>query len=371
MTSDHARSPPPPRPRPPCRPAARRERIARLRAPVPVRGARGSSTPICSTSRCRVPPPRCLGVLAIVAVCPLAWALARSRVTRPTRLGLGVVVGLLSDRLRRRLAWPPRRQLRARLARRHRRRPRFSAGSLLVAGRPRRRRRAAPCTPAGGPRAARRARRRLARRAPRLARRERRCLVPAEPDHPRPALGDPRVGARDPARGGPGRRSRDGRSSPPGTCPRATARPAPVSHGSGGSRGRLPAARPHARAPRLRRARARHTPATAGATATPTASATTRSRRIEAGARLPRARAPTCSPTGSPASASRSVGRSCSRRPLATARLAAVVSDGVARPGTPTRPHPRGRVERAITRPRLQPVAGDLRHARPRGRSRH
>ena len=36
-----------------------------------------------------------LGVLAIVAV-PVAWALARPHVTRPTRLVLGVVIGLLS-----------------------------------------------------------------------------------------------------------------------------------------------------------------------------------------------------------------------------------------------------------------------------------
>ena len=35
------------------------------------------------------------GVLVIVAL-PLAWALAQSRVTRPTRLGLGVVVGALA-----------------------------------------------------------------------------------------------------------------------------------------------------------------------------------------------------------------------------------------------------------------------------------
>ena len=62
-----------------------------------------------------------LGVLGIVAV-PAAWALAQPHVTRPTRLALGVVIGLLDARLRRRLARPARRQLRPRLDRRHRRR---------------------------------------------------------------------------------------------------------------------------------------------------------------------------------------------------------------------------------------------------------
>ena len=36
-----------------------------------------------------------LGLLAIVAA-PVAWALARPHVTRPTRIVLGVVIGLLS-----------------------------------------------------------------------------------------------------------------------------------------------------------------------------------------------------------------------------------------------------------------------------------
>ena len=61
------------------------------------------------------------GVLAIVAV-PAAWALAQPRLTRPTRLAFGVVIGLLTLRLRRRLARPPRRQLGTGLDRRHGRR---------------------------------------------------------------------------------------------------------------------------------------------------------------------------------------------------------------------------------------------------------
>ena len=114
-----------------------------------------------------------------------------------------------------------------------------------------------------------------------------------------------------------------------------------VSHGSGGSRGRLPAPRPDARAPRLRRARARQP----------------RQRRERgplqrlrrqrpAGARRGLdylAQRPDVDPAGSPASASRSVARSSSRRRPAT---------GAWPPSSPTVPPGRGRRNRPCTQGR-------------------
>ena len=75
-------------------PPARRARIARIERPLLAAGLAlvalhlldltfsGAHTTV-------------LGVLAIVAA-PVAWLAAQPRVTRPTRLALGVVVGLLS-----------------------------------------------------------------------------------------------------------------------------------------------------------------------------------------------------------------------------------------------------------------------------------
>ena len=77
----------PPRPR-------RRERIARLERPLLLAGLALFTTHLLDLALSGADT-SVLGVLAILAV-PMAWALAQPRVTRPTRVALGVVVGLLA-----------------------------------------------------------------------------------------------------------------------------------------------------------------------------------------------------------------------------------------------------------------------------------
>ena len=115
-----------------------------------------------------------------------------------------------------------------------------------------------------------------------------------------------------------------------------------VSHGSGGSRGRLPAPRPHARAPRLRRARARQP----------------RQRRERRPLQRPRRQrpagrwrrasttsrgAPTCSPDRIAGFGLSLGGEVLLEAAAHDRRLAAVVSDGAARPHRPERRRRRGR----------------------------
>ena len=80
--------------RPIARPGGRRARVARLEGPLLLTGLALVAIHLLdlalSGADTTLP-----GVLAIVAI-PLGWALARPRVTRPTRLVLGVVVGLLA-----------------------------------------------------------------------------------------------------------------------------------------------------------------------------------------------------------------------------------------------------------------------------------
>jgi hypothetical protein len=82
---------------PPTTPPRRRrwrERIARLERPL-LLAALALVTAHLLDLAFSGPATSVLGVLVIVAV-PLAWALAQPRVTRPTRLGLGIVIGLLA-----------------------------------------------------------------------------------------------------------------------------------------------------------------------------------------------------------------------------------------------------------------------------------
>ena len=71
-----------------------RERIARLERPLLLAGLALFTAHLLELAFSG-PDTSVLGVLAILAV-PPAWALAQPRVTRPTRLALGVVVGLLA-----------------------------------------------------------------------------------------------------------------------------------------------------------------------------------------------------------------------------------------------------------------------------------
>jgi hypothetical protein len=71
-----------------------RERIARLERPLLFAGLALVTAHLLDLA-VSGPDTSVPGVLVIVAL-PLAWALAQSRVTRPTRLGLGVAVGLLA-----------------------------------------------------------------------------------------------------------------------------------------------------------------------------------------------------------------------------------------------------------------------------------
>ena len=192
---------------------------------------------------------------------------ARDR-RRPRRLGAGPTPRHAADaarprrrrrpadvRLRRRLARPARRELRTGLDRRHRRghdrrRP------APRRRRPHRDRRAAAGAPPPRARLAARPRRRLARRRPRL-RHTRRPAVRDGPDgHARPALGDPGDLARHPP---PGGHDRDRGRAQAVRLVRPVAQP----HGRAAQPrlGRQPRtrrrARPHARPPRLRRARVR------------------------------------------------------------------------------------------------------------------
>jgi hypothetical protein len=74
--------------------AGRRARLARLEPPLLVAGLALVAIHLLDLALSG-PATSLPGVLAIVAV-PAAWALARPHVTRPTRLALGVVIGLLS-----------------------------------------------------------------------------------------------------------------------------------------------------------------------------------------------------------------------------------------------------------------------------------
>ena len=146
-------------------------------------------------------------------------------VTRATRLALGVTFGAARARLRRRLAWPARCQRRRRPARRHRHRlhPRRPAARGRRPDRPRRspapaapHRRSACARPTGW----------VGSSAPVVfAQLGLHAARHGHPDHPRTALADRRVRARDPARGGPHRDLRTAASWPPGTCRRRTAPP--------------------------------------------------------------------------------------------------------------------------------------------------
>jgi uncharacterized protein len=79
--------PAPPRPR-------RRERIARLERPLLLAGLALVTAHLLDLALSG-PATMVLGVAAIVVV-PTVWALAQPRLTRPTRLALGVVIGLLA-----------------------------------------------------------------------------------------------------------------------------------------------------------------------------------------------------------------------------------------------------------------------------------
>jgi uncharacterized protein len=72
----------------------RRERVAQLERPLLLAGLALIAAHLLDHALSG-PATTVLGVLAIVAV-PAAWALAQPRLTRPTRLALGVVVGLLA-----------------------------------------------------------------------------------------------------------------------------------------------------------------------------------------------------------------------------------------------------------------------------------
>jgi alpha-beta hydrolase superfamily lysophospholipase len=83
------------RPRAPAtRSGSRRARVARLEGPLLLTGLALVAIHLLDLSLSG-PDTSLPGVLAIVAI-PLGWALARPRVTRPTRLVLGVVIGLLA-----------------------------------------------------------------------------------------------------------------------------------------------------------------------------------------------------------------------------------------------------------------------------------
>jgi uncharacterized protein len=81
-------------PPPARRKGGRRERLARLERPLLIAGLALVALHLLDLAFSG-PDTSLLGVLAIVAV-PAAWVLAQPHVTRPTRLVLGVVVGLLT-----------------------------------------------------------------------------------------------------------------------------------------------------------------------------------------------------------------------------------------------------------------------------------
>ena len=184
--------------------------------------------------------------------------------------------------------------------------------------------------------------------------------------HPRAALGDPGVRARHPARGGP-HPAADGRELAAWYVPSrngAAVAAGPRLRRQPRARRRRTSACSPATATACWRSTSR---ATARATATPTASATTPSRRIDAGARLPRAAARRRSDriAGFGALARR---RGPARGGRARHRLAAVVSDGAARPEDADKARAAARLERVVRRRQARRRAGDLRHARRRPR---
>jgi pimeloyl-ACP methyl ester carboxylesterase len=87
-------APPAPAPQPRLRPRRRRERIARAERPLLLIGLALVTAHLLDLALSG-PDTSALGVVVILAL-PLAWALAQPHVTRPTRLGLGVVVGLVA-----------------------------------------------------------------------------------------------------------------------------------------------------------------------------------------------------------------------------------------------------------------------------------
>ena len=74
--------------------ASRRDRVARLERPLLLTGLALVTAHLLDLALAG-PATTVLGVLAIVAA-PLLWAAAQPRVTRPTRVALGVAVGLLT-----------------------------------------------------------------------------------------------------------------------------------------------------------------------------------------------------------------------------------------------------------------------------------
>ena len=229
-----------------------RERLARLERPLLLAGLALVALHLLDLAFSG-PDTSLPGVLAIVAV-PAAWALAQPHVTRPTRLVLGVVIGLLSlgfgvvshglHVVNSGPDWADVTGVGM-----------IAGGLLLVAARPHRDRR--PAAPAPPPRArlAARPRSRLARRRPRLRPARRDAVRDGADGDACPALGDPGVLARHPAPGGDDR-NRGRRAD-------RVVRPVTQSHGRAaqprlGRQPRAPGrARAHARPPRLRRARVR------------------------------------------------------------------------------------------------------------------
>ena len=195
-----------------------------------------------------------LGVLSILAV-PLAWALAQPHVTRATRLGLGVAVGLVvvgfgvaSHGLHVVNCGPDWRDVTG---------VGYIVGGLLLV--------AAGLLATAAPRRAPR-RTALGWRAAHAAGWIAGAAVigafgvmavrAGQPRHARPALGDPGVGARDFARGAAHRHAR--RSQAGGlVCPVAQRRGRPAQPRVRWQPRPRDGSRAHARAPRLRRARAR------------------------------------------------------------------------------------------------------------------
>jgi pimeloyl-ACP methyl ester carboxylesterase len=94
LDAERTDAPPAPAPQPRLRPRRRRERIARAERPLLLIGLALVTAHLLDLALSG-PDTSALGVVVILAL-PLAWALAQPHVTRPTRLGLGVVVGLVA-----------------------------------------------------------------------------------------------------------------------------------------------------------------------------------------------------------------------------------------------------------------------------------
>jgi uncharacterized protein len=94
LDPERADAPPAPAAQPRLRPRRRRERIARAERPLLLIGLALLTAHLLDLALSG-PDTSALGVVVILAL-PLAWALAQPHVTRPTRLGLGVVAGLVA-----------------------------------------------------------------------------------------------------------------------------------------------------------------------------------------------------------------------------------------------------------------------------------